>query len=261
MATSSAKPAPVAAPREPRYRQLANELIEQISSGRLKVGEVMPGELELVETHGVSRHTVRESLRVLEELGLIGRYQGIGTVVESRESTPSYVQTVRSPAALLQYPAGSKLAFVDSQDVRAGRALARQLGCRAGSDWVRIGALRSAEGGAVPICWADIYVRPEYRGVAAKIGRGKQPVYAIIEQQFGEKVDSVGIEIRAGLIGANIADALKVAPGTPSLQVIRRYRGKDGGYFEISVSEHPAERFTYSLELKRGWQGAGWVAE
>jgi DNA-binding GntR family transcriptional regulator len=91
--------------REPRYRQLANELIDSIRSGKLPVGEVMPGELELVETHGVSRHTVRESLRVLEELGLIGRYQGVGTVVKSRDSAPAYVQTVNSPAELLQYPA------------------------------------------------------------------------------------------------------------------------------------------------------------
>jgi len=247
--------------KEPRYRQLANELIDEIRSGRLAVGEVMPGELELVETHGVSRHTVRESLRVLEDLGLIGRYQGVGTVVKSRESTPAYVQTVGTPAELLQYPADSRLSAMESEDVRAGRALARLLGCRTGTEWVRIGAVRRIQDSGLPICWVDIYVRPEYRGVAEKIGRSRQPVYEIIEQQFDEAVDSVAIDIRAGVVSAPIADALGVEAGTPSLRVIRRYRGKDGKHFEVSVSEHPAERFTYSLELKRGWEsGSGWSA-
>ena len=247
--------------REPRYRQLANELIDAIRSGKLTVGEVMPGELELVETHGVSRHTVRESLRVLEELGLIGRYQGVGTVVKSRDSAPAYVQTVNSPAELLQYPEGSRLRVVAKTPLRSGRALARLLGCRTGTEWVQIGALRRLKENDLPICWVDVYVRPEYAGVAEKIGRSRRPVYEIIEQQFDEKVDSVGIEIRAGVLSEAVAEALKVEPGSPSLRVIRRYRGRDGGYFEVSVSEHPAERFTYSLELKRGWQAnSGWTA-
>ncbi len=246
-------------PREPRYRQLANQLIDEIRRGDLAVGEVIPGELELVDQFGVSRHTVRESLRVLEELGLIGRYQGVGTVVKSRESTPTYVQTVRSPAELMQYPQGSHLSVLAAEDVRAGRALARRLGCRTGVDWVRIGALRKMRGGQMPVCWVDIYVRPEYRDVAKRIGRSRRPVYEIIERQFDEKVDSVAIEIHAGIVAENIAAALQVEPGSPSLQVIRRYRGRDGNYFEITVSEHPAERFTYSLELKRGWQsGEAW---
>ncbi len=246
-------------PREPRYRQLANQLIDEIRRGDLVVGEAIPGELELVDQFGVSRHTVRESLRVLEELGLIGRYQGVGTVVKSRESTPTYVQTVRSPAELMQYPQGSKLSVSKTSDVRTSRALARLLGCRTGVDWLQIGALRKMRAGQMPICWVDIYVRPEYGDVAKKIGRSHRPVYEIIERQFDEKVDSVSIEIRAGIVSASIAAALQVQSGSPSLQVIRRYRGRDGQYFEISVSEHPAERFTYSLELKRGWQsGEGW---
>ena len=150
---------------------------------------------------------------------------------------------------------------MESEDVRAGRALARLLGCRTGTEWVRIGAVRRMQDSGLPICWSDIYVRPEYRGVAEKIGRSRKPVYEIIEQQFGEAVDSVAIDIRAGVVSAPIADALGVEAGTPSLRVIRRYKGKGGGYFEVSVSEHPAERFTYSLELKRGWEsGSGWSA-
>ena len=92
------------APQQPRYRQLADELIGEIRGGRLRVGQTLPGELELGESYGVSRHTVREALRMLEDLGLITRQQGVGTVVTASESSEAYVQKVRSPAQLMQYP-------------------------------------------------------------------------------------------------------------------------------------------------------------
>ena len=112
-------------PSRPRYQKLADELMAEMRSGKLKVGERMPGELDLVDRYGVSRHTVRESLRVLEDLGLIDRQQGLGTVVRARTSTPSYVQLVRSPKELLQYPEESTLKLIDTQSVKASRALAR----------------------------------------------------------------------------------------------------------------------------------------
>jgi hypothetical protein len=58
-----------------------------------------------------------------------------------------------------------------------------------------------------------------------------------------------------------LAEVLEVAARSPSLQVVRRYFGEDRKVFEVSVSEHPADRYTYSIQLRRGWQsgaeGAG----
>jgi DNA-binding GntR family transcriptional regulator len=253
-------PATKSSPEKPRYRQLAEQLMADIRSGRLKVGDRLPGEHDLVSEHGVSRHTVRESLRVLEELGLIDRNPGLGTVVRARSLAPSYVQSVRSPAELLQYPEESKLSRVETERVRASRALAKQLGCRVGSEWVRIGAVRRMRDSGLPICWSDIYVLPEFADVAKRIGRSRRPVYEVIEREFGEQISRVEVDIQAGLIGDSVARRLGVEPGSPSLTLIRRYIGRGQRQFEVSVSEHPAENFNYSLTLERGWQsGNGWT--
>ena len=45
-----------------RYQRLAESLLAEIRAGRLAVGDRLPGELQLVEDFGVSRHTVREAL-------------------------------------------------------------------------------------------------------------------------------------------------------------------------------------------------------
>jgi GntR family transcriptional regulator len=231
----------------------------------------LPGELELVDRFGVSRHTVREALRMLGELGLIERMQGIGTVVKARESNEAYVQTIRTPAELMRYPAESRLEVVAVAEVRATRKLAPLLGCPTGARWTQVSAVRrlqdadsdaSAGGGGRgrAICWTDVYVLPEFAGVARLIGRKSQPVYELIEEKFGEKVASVQVDLRAGLIPPVLATALDVSPGSASLTVVRRYTGQSKRVFEVSISEHPAERYTYSLELKRGWHsGDAWT--
>ncbi|MFO1427807.1 MAG: GntR family transcriptional regulator [Steroidobacteraceae bacterium] len=246
--------------RLPRYRQVADELIGEILGGRLRVGATLPGEFDLVERFGVSRHTVREALRQLGELGLIERHQGVGTVVRAREPAVSYVHSVRSPAELMNYPRESRLTVLAQSEVKLGRRLARELGARAGASWVHIAALRRLRPRGLPICWSDIYVVPEYASVAALIGRRTKPVYELIEQRFGEHVEQVEVLIRGGVVADAHAAALEVAPGSPTLTVVRRYAGRGGRIIEVSVSEHPADRFTYSLQLQRGWSaGERWT--
>lgn len=51
---------------------------DELSSGRLKTGDHLPGERVLAETLGVSRGSLREALRVLEALGTIQTATGSG---------------------------------------------------------------------------------------------------------------------------------------------------------------------------------------
>lgn len=248
---------------QPRYRQLAETLLQGIRSGELKVGATLPGEVDLQQQFGVSRHTVREALRVLGDLGLIDRHPRRGTRVRSRRSGQSYVQTVRSPAELLSYPRDSRLQVRVNKPIRASRQLARLLACPVGTAWRHVGAVRRLKDERLAICWLDLYIVPEYEAVVESIGRRSMLVYEMIEERFEERVMRVGIDIRANVMSRPIAAQLGVTAGTPSLTVIRRYVGRGKRVFQVSVSEHPADRYTYSLELRRGWQAggnAGWSA-
>jgi DNA-binding GntR family transcriptional regulator len=241
----------------PRYRQVAESLLNDIRSGHLAVGDNLPGELELVGAFGVSRHTVREALRRLEDLGLIGRRQGVGTVVLAREPTESYVQAVPTPEALLQYPPGSRLAVRSIERIRASRALARLIGCKTGSEWVHAACLRRFDDARPPVCWTDLYLLPEHDRITSLVGRRPGMVHELIDRHFGVQVAGVDISIVARAVPDRISEALGVAPGTPSLTVVRRYCAPRRRLFLASVSEHPGDRFTYTLSLERGWQSGG----
>jgi DNA-binding FadR family transcriptional regulator len=56
-------------------------LLEELADGRPAPGELLPPEPVLVERFGVSRGVIRESLRGLEDRGVVSIMQGRGTVV------------------------------------------------------------------------------------------------------------------------------------------------------------------------------------
>lgn len=254
--TQTRSPARRTSRGQPRYRELADKLAAAITSGELDIGDHLPGEHELVATYGVSRYTVREALRVLEELGLIGRRQGIGTVVKSSRGSRGYVHSISSPAELLQYPDDTRLRIQSRDMVEVDRQLARQLGCRSGEAWLKLGGMRCPGADGAPLCWTDVYLRPEFAVIEPYIGKTARPVYALIEEHCGEETSDVSVELSAGVIPEHLCEPLRCPPGTPSLRIVRRYNGRDGRLFEMSVAEHPGDRFNYSFALARGWRGS-----
>lgn len=60
------------------YEQVMSQIEERILDGRLKPGDHLPSERELAVALGVSRPSLRESLRVLEALGVVDVRRGGG---------------------------------------------------------------------------------------------------------------------------------------------------------------------------------------
>jgi GntR family transcriptional regulator len=65
----------------PMYRQIAEDLREQIQSGQLEPGQQLRTELELREHYEASRNTVRDAIKWLTSLGLVETKPGQGTFV------------------------------------------------------------------------------------------------------------------------------------------------------------------------------------
>jgi GntR family transcriptional regulator, transcriptional repressor for pyruvate dehydrogenase complex len=77
------------------YEQLAGVLRERISSNEMPEGARLPSETALAEQAGVSRSTVREALRMLEEAGLVERVSPRVMVVARRTDDRAFVELRR----------------------------------------------------------------------------------------------------------------------------------------------------------------------
>jgi GntR family transcriptional regulator len=63
------------------YRELADILREQITSGQIPPGHRLPSELALAQTYGVAGKTARAALTQLRQEGLATAVRGYGVVV------------------------------------------------------------------------------------------------------------------------------------------------------------------------------------
>jgi GntR family transcriptional regulator len=75
----------VAVAQDPITQQIADQLREQIRSGALGPGALLPSEPELAKLHNVSRQTARAALQILEREGLVVVRPRRGRIVRSTQ--------------------------------------------------------------------------------------------------------------------------------------------------------------------------------
>lgn len=72
----------------PKYLLIADQIKRKILNGELKAGDKVANEKSLEKSYSVSRITVRNALKELENQDLIYRVQGAGTFVKDVSPTP-----------------------------------------------------------------------------------------------------------------------------------------------------------------------------
>lgn len=237
---------------ETRYAQVARDLSEGIEAGRFPVGSLLPTELELCEHYAASRHTVRSAIKELQERGLVSRRKKFGTRVDAR-TPPSrgYRASLASIDDLVQFGSSQVRVIREVKMVVSDRALAKTLGCAVGRSWLRISSLRRTSDGA-PIGWTDVYVDEAYSGLAdAAEAQPEVLISTLVEKHYGRRIAEVRQDVEGMLIDKVMADRLATTEGSAALRVMRRYLDGAGACFEVSISVHPAGRFTLSTTMKR----------
>jgi DNA-binding GntR family transcriptional regulator len=247
------RPGKVVSMGRAQHAEIARELAEQIASGRAPVGSLLPTELELCERYDATRYTVRMALAQLQEQGLISRRRNVGSRVEAARPTAGFMQSLASVEDLAQFGAKHVRVVRDVSDVVVDLALADVLGCPGGSRWLRISSVRM-DGGRKnrPIGWTDVYIAPEYAEIGDLVRREPQSLVSeLIESRYGRRIARIRQDIRATAVPAHLAGELAAEAGSSALMIVRRYFDAAGEVFEITVTIHPAERFVFSMELKR----------
>jgi GntR family transcriptional regulator len=129
---------------EPAYAQLANILRRQIAEGAYRPGDQLPSESQLCRLYGISPMTVRRSITLLADQGVVSTEQGRGTFVK-----PLELSTANFDLHELQDLFGDTDAQVRLLDVRivsADERTARKLCLQVGDPTIYIRRLVTQNG-------------------------------------------------------------------------------------------------------------------
>jgi GntR family transcriptional regulator len=220
--------------RRTRYQLLADHLIERITSGVLPVGSRVPSEHDLCAAHGMSRGTVRQAMRCLEDLGMIVR-STIGTTVAAAHPVDAYYPNAGTAEEIMDLVGLTRLWRSKSTEILADEELAARLDVDVGSYWYcLVGPLVSKSEPSLRLCWSEHY-HATYEA-CSKLRHGEISV-AGIESLPLEQV------ISAEPMREEPARALDVEPGSAALVVRRTHFDDLGGLVKVSLDTHRGDSF------------------
>lgn len=203
---------------EPLYREIANELRQDIEQGRWKKGERLPKEAALCTTYRVSRITVRQAVGILVELGYVNRIQGSGTYVTYGQL--SRTQLARS-SRIVPFTEEMRAAGIESHaEVRAfelqqaDAELAEELELSPG-DGVTYYE-RILFGGSKPMMFECGYM-PVSRFPDLSVAALRKSKTSYIEDVQGYRIDYTYVTVKAIAGSSRHAEPLNVPVGTPLL--------------------------------------------
>ena len=236
---------------KPLYLQVATLLKQEVLEGVYLVGSQLPTEDELCKRFSVSRHTVREALRLLREDGLVSSRQGAGTVVNSPRSSDSDIHQVMSISDLVAFATGTRFAIASINKVVIDQKLSTRTGLAKGSEWLEVRGCRHADDDNSPVCLTQYYINRAFASVGRLLQRHTGPIFPLLEDMFGQSIAEVHQQISATLISQALATGLEVKAGSAALEVRRTYKTTDGEIAQVTVTIHPAARFQHSMTMRR----------
>ncbi|WP_164668941.1 GntR family transcriptional regulator [Virgibacillus doumboii] len=84
------------------YLQVIDEIKRDIENGTYKTKQKLPSEFQLSKQLGVSRATLREALRILEEENVVIRRHGVGTFVNPKPIFSSGIEQLNSVTYMIE---------------------------------------------------------------------------------------------------------------------------------------------------------------
>jgi DNA-binding GntR family transcriptional regulator len=129
---------------EPAYAQLANILRRQVAAGKFRPGDQLPSEAMLCQSYQVSPMTVRRTINLLAEEGVVSTAQGRGTFVKALElgRAAFHLQELQD---LFNDPA-MRVKLLDVRIVSADERTARKLNLTVGAKTIYIRRLLTVDG-------------------------------------------------------------------------------------------------------------------
>jgi GntR family histidine utilization transcriptional repressor len=223
---------------KPRYQQLKDFIIEQISSGELQPSDRVPSENELVESKSVSRMTANRALRELNDEGYVERIAGRGTFVSDYRSRSHLleVQNIADEIAGRGHTHSSSVLRQSTQHARGD--IAKALHVKQGTDVFHL-LLVHAENN-VPIQVEDRYVLESFAPDCLQ-----QDFEAVTPSAYLTGVaplQEAEQAVRASVPNSAIRQQLNMADDEPSLVVIRR-TWSEGRPVTFARLLHPGSRY------------------
>lgn len=226
----------------PLWAQLEAELRRRMDSGDLE--ERLPPEPQLAEEYAVSRQTVREAVRRLQEAGLLRRERGRGTFVADRELVQP-LGVVYSLFRNVEAHGVIQTSDVRVLDRRRDVLVAGRLGLADDADLVHLERLRRAAG--APLALDRVWMPASVAAPLLEADFHHTALYDELARRCGVRVDDGWERVRAVVPSRAERELLALRSGAAAFAIERLGRAR-GRAVELRTTLVRGDRYSLLIE-------------
>ena len=191
---------------EPAYIQLTNILKRQIAEGFFRPGDQLPSEAQLCHRYAISPMTVRRSINLLADQGVVSTAQGRGTFVKALELSTAMFD-LQELQDLFGAGSGGSIKLLDVRVVSADDRTARKLGLPVGDPAIYIRRLFTRDG--APIFYHRAYLVYDPTRPIVEAEMDVTSLQGLFTNGSSTLLKHGQLRIEATLLNAEEADLLK----------------------------------------------------
>lgn len=222
-----------------RYMRIADALAERIAG--LGPNTLLPTENELAAEFNVSRITVRQALRVLEQAGTVTRTRGRGTVISPPKFTRSLLPVIPLEEDLKQQGIFYETRILNFQrNYAPPDAIRERLKLRPRSTVGKLHLVRLVNGKI--ICFESRFCIPSLAKQLVPERLLDCAVVTLLSQAVGSTIQMVEFETEITPSGEEVALALGITPGSLMFQNTFVYFLDDGTPVETGTISYRVDR-------------------
>ena len=203
------------------YHEVIGLLRDDIDNGRYAPGAKLPSEDQLAREFSISRVTLREALRVLEDDGVIVRRHGSGTFVRDKRAIP--IQTLSS---IISISTIFKRAGLEDRFIKVGLRkiptnprIAEKLRVSAGREVWEVERVRTI--GERPAIYSFDFFPADFvpEGQERRLNDYIHSLYHFLSEICGQTSEEGESTFKPILSDKKLSSILKVRPSTPLMYI------------------------------------------
>lgn len=228
----------------PLHKQAESLLRELIQQDEYKMGQLLPGEVELSNKLGIARNTLRQAIYTLVSEGLLYRKKGVGTKITGKIASKGLNwQSFTQEMKLLGYQPKTFETQVTIE--KPPKEVALFFNCLPDCNLCKLERLRGNEKGP--------FVNfVSYFTTLVKLDETDDlsiPLYSLLEAKYFLTANVSREEISAVIANVLLANKLNVPVGYPLLQRKRLVYDTGMRPLEYNIGHYLGDKFVYTAEF------------
>jgi len=233
----------------PLHHQIQQQLLSQIQSGALKLGEPLPPMQEIATSLGVSPMTVRQAVKSLCGLGLVYSRQGKGTFLSGIKLEKDFRQVLSFTEEMRARGSKPESTVLSFKIERPGAEVMQALRLQPDEEIIQLRRVRHANNAAMGIESSSL-PRRLFPDLLESFDP-KTSLYQALLEQYGIRMTIADEVVEAGLANADEAVLLQIKKGNPVFFFTRTSYIDSGQPIEYVTATYRGDRYKIVNRLTR----------